>query len=36
MMFICVDVKIQQRVVWFYKASLGICYIGLNGKVHEC
>ena len=26
---LCVNVKIQQRVVWFCKAYLGICYVGL-------
>ena len=26
---VCVEVKIQQRVIWFCKASLGICYLSL-------
>ena len=24
---LCVEVKIQQRVIWFCKASLRICYV---------
>ena len=26
---LCVEVKIQQRVIWFCKASLRICYLSL-------
>ena len=26
---LCVEVKIQQRVIWFCKASLSICYVSL-------
>ena len=29
MWYWCVEVKIQQRVVWFCKASIKICYISL-------
>ena len=29
MWYLCVEVKIQQRVVWFCKASIKICYISL-------
>ena len=29
---LCVEVKIQQRVIWFCKASLRICY----GSLFEC
>ena len=40
---LCVDVKIQQRVIWFCKASLRICYVNsiwmkrsLNAKNFPC
>ena len=29
MQCLCVEVKIQQMVIWFCKASLTICYVSL-------
>ena len=26
MWYLCVEIKIQYKVIWFYKASLRICY----------
>ena len=27
--FLCVEVKVQQKVIWFCKAFLRVCYVSL-------